>query len=628
MALNSDEIKYYLRFLLKRPARWGTASAYVWKRIALRIADRIHALPAFSGSLYHYPETIRREVREISIPDSPTGNWIDDLPSTGWAPGEGHDIDAWPIPLATHSVAFKDLNWFRDEADEEDAYALHRFIWLLRWLAQVPSTDALPAVDRMMLDWIEKVDRAKNGLAWTTYSVSERVVNWLLFFCATKNHRNMNAKAAGMIGAALFEHLKYIMTHLEYYGGSYNNHILNNARALYLGGRFMLLPQVAHLGENLFRRCLPCLVNDEGTLLEGSSHYQLLLTRMLVEVSWAANVSGDTDFAKWIEKVASSMVSCCFYLGGEYPDNLAVTFPRVGDVSPDYPVAWFYPHPDYGHKAESWNSLWKIKPLPSRWDEAGREDHPAVTFKHWKRVAAPHGSFKVLIHTPESPRSYPTSHGHLDFGGFLLDDAEGPVLVDRGRISYRPDDGGGYGFSARSHNTTLINGSSIIPDCRGIFAGYNEYLSRGTAVGIHDGGLEKVISWRSDALERLGKGLKWRRDLVLRQDRTESLETVSNPRGIALAVESYIHWAPGWTMLNGGKKDSDEFFIGKEGRAYRLKIEFMPQDDAAIEWFVALPDSQGGWHFPDYGVRIPALTIRLALRSVHDCSVKFLLRPI
>ncbi|MFH2047085.1 MAG: heparinase II/III family protein [Pseudomonadota bacterium] len=594
----------------------------------MKISDRLHAVPSRTTCLHHYPAEIRKEVKGISIPSSPNEDWIDHLPTTGWSPGNGCEIKNWPIPLATYSSSLQDLDWFKDEPDEENSFALHRFIWLLRWLSQVPSRADLLSADRTILDWIEKVGPARNSLAWRTYSVSERVVNWLVFLCATKNHRNLDSKMAGTIGASLFEHLKHIMTHLEYYGKSYNNHILNNARALYVGGRFLHLPQVAHLGKILFQKCIPRLVDEEGSLLEGSTHYQLLLTRTLVEVLWAAKASGDSDFALWAEKEASSMISCCLYLGGTSLDNTVDSFPCIGDISPDYPVSWFYPHPDYRQEPESWQKLWDATTVSSLLKEKAGQKKLIGGLKQWKWVRTSRGTLRALIHTPQLLGLYPAAHGHLDFGGFLLNDAEGPVLVDRGRISYHPDAYGIYGFSARAHNTTLINGFPIIPDCRGIFSGYSEYLSHGSEVGIYDRGFDKIISWRTNALERFGKDIKWCRDLVIKRDQIESLETILNPRGVAINSESYIHWAPGWTIVNNMENDSDDFLIGKTGRVYRLKIEMMLGEDGAVEFYEGTPNSLEGWQIPDYGARVPALTMRMSVRSTHDYSVRFLLCPV
>ncbi len=502
---------------------------------------------------------------------------------------------------------------------------MHRFTWLLRWLAQAPSGADFCEADGAILDWIEHVAPAENPLAWNAYSVSERVVNWLLYLCATRKHRRVDSQLAGTIGASLCGHLTYIMEHMEYYGESYNNHILNNARALYLGGRMLHLQQAADLARVLFRECVPRLIDNEGCLLEGSSHYQLLLTRTMIETLWAARVSEDTAFAGWLEDIATSMTSSCLYLGSGL-DSLEDTFPRIGDVSPDYPVSWFYPDSEYGRDTVSWRRLWDDSTTESLLKKQAGRTKVSGTLTEWRWISTPGAAFRALVHTPQSGL-YPVAHGHLDFGSFQLHDGEKSVLVDRGRISYRSDSQGMYGFSPKAHNTTLINGLPLVPDCRGLFSAYSEYLSNGTGLSIHEKNGQKTISWETNAVERIGTGMKWERNLTMEPARIESLESVSNPCGVRIRCESYIHWAPEWKILDNIGERSRCFLIGKEGRTYQLEIDLTSNVDSTVEWFLGEANSPEGWQFAEYGLRIPALTIRLSILSTRDCSARFVLIP-
>ena len=108
-------------------------------------------------------------------------------------------------------------------------------------------------------------------------------------------------KELRIIEKSLIEHLFYISYHLEFFSGRAQNHILNNARALYLGGQLMGLPEVAQVGRILFKSQTDKLIGLDGFLLEGSSHYQLLLTRTYTEIWWCARVTEDLEFLGWVE---------------------------------------------------------------------------------------------------------------------------------------------------------------------------------------------------------------------------------------------------------------------------------------------------------------------------------------
>ncbi|MCG2775819.1 MAG: heparinase II/III-family protein [Desulfobacterales bacterium] len=627
--LRFGETKYYIKFCLKNPHTWAGLLLYVLGRFNLKVREKLHAIMGSDGRLFHYPDKIRGEVKKISILSCPNKDWLEHIPSTGWLTGGGPKIEFWPIPLATYSLNFKDLDWFRNEMDKEDAFALHRFVWLLRWLSLRPAREHLEASDAIILDWIRRVRPHTNPNAWETYSASERVVNWLLYLCATKEHRIREAKATQNIGASLLEHLNHISRHLEYYGRSCHNHILNNARALYIGGQILRLPQFVALARQLFRRHLPELVNEEGVLLESSSHYQLLLTRTMAEVLWVARVSGDASFANHLDDTVCSMVSCCCYIGSCCGDDIPNDFPRVGDISPDCPVSWFYPDYQCSDKTESWWGLWNPQVMPL---QKGKPSPGCVSpggSKGWKWIEDPTHHFKILIHVPQYSRVYPAAHGHMDFGSFLLYDNEGPVLVDRGRKSYNSDSISEYGVSAMAHNTTLINGLPLVPDCRGLFLSYKKCFIDGIKVTSKDMGAERKVSWQTDVLDRSGKSLKWTRDIFLSCEGMNIEEMLSNASRASLAVESYLHWAPGWEMHlepNGSNPESC-FFIIKDGRSYRLRIECSGAK-CTVAWFKGKAASPLGWHFTDYGTQVPALTLQLVLQCSGDYKLKFAVCPV
>lgn len=578
---------------------------------------------------FHYPHEIRSHVRNISLPSYLIADWMEHLPTTGWSPGGGPDIKSWPIPLATYSLNIKNLDWFKKETDKENSFALHRFIWLLRWLSLHPAVKYLESSDSIILDWIRQVGLHTNPTAWETYSTSERVVNWLLYLGATKAHRRFEKSASQNIGVSLLEHLDHILRHLEYYGRSCHNHILNNARALYIGGQVLHLPQVAALARYLFRLHLPKLVDEQGALLESSSHYQLLLTRTMVEVLQTTRICGDSDFEKYVGGVVTSMRSCCQYISGPGGQNIAKDFPRVGDISPDCPVAWFYPDCQCRDKAESWWGLWDSEAISIPLDKPNQDHDFPISFKRWKWIVSPNGVFKVLIHMPKYSNVYPAAHGHLDFGSFLLYDNSGPVLVDRGRYSYNSTIMGEYAFSPGAHNTTLINGLPLLPDCRGIFRVYRKCLENGTKVIFEDMGSEKKVSWQTDVLNRFGKSMKWARVILLSYEGMSIGETLSNASRTKLTIESYLHWAPGWEMHpDTSSSNSDtRFLIMKNGRSYRLKIEYSDAN-CTVDWINGKPGSPIGWHFPDYGTQVPALTLRLVLHCSGDYALKFAVCPI
>ncbi|MFC1829880.1 heparinase II/III family protein, partial [Thermodesulfobacteriota bacterium] len=497
--------------------------------------------------------------------------------------------------------------------------------WLLRWLSLKPKVEWMATAESTIIDWIEYNGSTTCPRIWETYSASERVVNWLLYFAATAKYNALSDSTKKTITGSLLVHLRFIVGNLEYQHYSCNNHILNNARALYIGGQLLGLPQASELGRLLFCRHLPEMVDEEGFLQEGSSHYQLLLIRTLLEILWVAQQTGDTEFKVVIEPVIIAMLDCCRRFFHQGASENACHFLRIGDVSPDFPIYWFIPLPSIKNQNGSWWELWD--------DQI--EKILFSSSEHSSLVERKEGCLKILensknmtrvfISNPLTNETYPAPHGHLDFGSFSYYDHEGAVVVDRGRYSYTQDGVGQYGYSARAHNTTVINGLPILPASRGIFIGYKDFIQKRSAFRIdYFAGRAK---WSSRAIERLGGDIEWQRDLMLEADGLSVSEKLSSLHGKILFVESYLHFAPEWTVtaVQPAALESHSFDLVTEKRAYRIVITC---DDAHIvpNWLVGTETGEDGWHFPEYGEKEKALTLKLSLTTTSNFTIQWELK--
>lgn len=624
--VKTSEAGCYFKFCFRRPHVWPELIWYSLGRVRLRVKERFRAARGIDHKHAHYSHEIRKEVLGLTY-EHIREDWIEQLPSLGWSPGTGPGLGSWSLPLASYSISFDELNWQRSEADVENTFALHRFIWLLRWLSLRPAREDLVTADSTILDWIKEVGGRKDSPAWETYSASERVVNWLMYFCATRDWCLRDPGLGKTISQALVEHLNHIAHHLEYYGEAFNNHILNDARALYFGGRLLQLPKLAGLGRKLFQRHMPELIDQQGVVREGSAHYQLLLTRTLVEVLWIAQMTSDQEFANHLELIVPSMVNQCLCLGslnGEFDES----FPRVGDVSPDFPVSWFYPDPSHSKKLGNWWGLWELPVVLPAMNSQARHNCFEATESEWKVLSDSEGAYQALAYVSRSTESYPPSHGHLDFGSFLLYDSDGPLLVDRGRYSYRPEVMSIYGLTSRSHNTSTINGLPLLPDSRGIFNAYREYLRDEDRFEIRSEGGEGKIFWQTRGVARLAPALKWKRVLCLKPDGVQISESVFNPKRSRLSIESYLHWAPGWELGDEPSALPDCFEIVNQEKRYQVRVQYLGTGEHRVQWFNGSQTGPLGWHFPEYGSKVQALTFLLSLQTSQNCVINIELRPI
>ena len=619
--MKMSEARSYILFCLKRPRAWLEVGVYVWGRFLLKSRDSLFRLAGKKDRLHHYPGEIRELIKKIDLSLVPSPDWFTDLPGSGWEPGQGPAFDSWTIPLATASLSPTNIAWSQQYDDAEDFFALHRFGWLLRWLSLSPPTNQMERAQAVILDWIEQVKQGVDQSAWETYSVAERVVNWLLFFAATRNHTRPDQREAVIISGALRDHIRFILLHLEYHGTLCNNHILNNARALYAGGVFLKMPQVAEIGRQLFRRHTAEMITADGLLLEGSSHYQLLLTRTFMEVLWIADSSNDRAFVEQMKPVASTMLASCDNLFPVGAAKVGAEFPLLGDVSPDYPVSWFTPLTPEKRNPESWWNLWDgiMKNLV---EEQKKVVSPRQSVAGGIVIRGENNRHTLFVPKVADNQPYPTAHGHLDFGGFSFYDQWGAVLVDRGRYSYRADELGSFGYTARAHNTSLINGTPLLPPMVGILKSFREYLhEKYTTISVSADDTTGTVAWQTTAVERIAESLTWKKDLAINPQGIVLHEEVRNPDSQRLALESYLHFAPGWKIdrLEGGNGDY-EFKVKNAERAYVGCVHFLDGSAGTLEFAEGPEDRLAGWHFPDYGEKVVALTLTLSASSKRDFS--------
>ena len=81
-----------------------------------------------------------------------------------------------------------------------------------------------------------------------------------------------------------------------------NNHVINNARALLFASILLDIEFYSDLAFAILRSNLPELVSNDGFLREGSSHYQFIFTRWILEMLWLSKISNKYGITLDIEK--------------------------------------------------------------------------------------------------------------------------------------------------------------------------------------------------------------------------------------------------------------------------------------------------------------------------------------
>ena len=539
-----------------QPALWPTlVRTLLLRPLRTRLRYCLHG----AYDLSYYPANIHH----LALAAVEEGSSSLAIPQADWplhVASKSETIEGFVPCLAGRTLSMESLRvLWKDEGaashlDPEVEQAVHRFHWLLVQAAQRVDQDNIKQSLSLVNTWLDCHPSPDNGVAWQPYTTSERICNWVVYWSVITHHQGIDNDLAVRWSDAIRLHLRYLASQLEYPASVLvNNHLLNNARALYIGGRFIADTTVVELGKALFKSHLSKMIGD-GYLLEGSSHYQLLLTRSVEEVVRVARWSEDESFACWMEEFSKRMREATLRL---FPPGLSCLsdLSRIGDVSPDVPFDWFDPRPSADENG--WQRVWGVMPKTEVETVTGVMDGWAV---------AVNGSWYALAYSHPATDGYPQGHGHEDFGSACVYCNGMPVLVDIGRFSYAlPTVTNFHGDENMCHNIVTIDTMPILSAGRGFLA----VISAEARCKAHfylDDQCRQMI-WRATAIS----GVQWCRKLRL--DAVEGLrlddEFVYDGRD-SHTVEGYYYFSPDVQLELECER---QWKLGRDGITLQMRIE-------------------------------------------------------
>jgi len=258
---------------------------------------------------------------------------------------EEYTINECELNLCSKKFLFEDESaWFIEYEDQEYTFALHRWNWLLTSLGDGSNISSREWGVNMMRSWVNNILDKKNTYAWHPYTTGERISNSYMFGIFTSeilDHHLLAKVLPDDIVSALFPMARHLSDNLEYKGrGKTGNHVINNARALLFASILFNDRHFSDLSFSILRSSLPELILGDGFLREGSSHYQFIFTRWILEMLWFSKLSNKNDIHDFILPFATKLVNQCRFFLVEDIENNLLSIPLIGDVSPDFPIDW------------------------------------------------------------------------------------------------------------------------------------------------------------------------------------------------------------------------------------------------------------------------------------------------
>ena len=493
-----------------------------------------------------------------------------------------------------------------DWDDPEDRHAYHRLYWAARY-AQAAAFGHSAAVKSFERDWNvwRNERRLRNPLAQSAYTTSERiaslaeVIYWL--------PAPANARFATTLKRQVWEDATQLAANVEYALGMHN-HLLNNARALYIASAVVPGTAEAELWRRrafeIWDEYFPALVLDDGTFAEQSSHYHLLLCRTLLEYLLACRVCGHAA-PDGFEESARAM----FRLANDLL-RADGTLPRFGDNSPDHPVEdlWGLVAAAFHHGLLDETPHHRaITPLTIYYcGTAPRLPQPAATAPTMKLypnggfafLRAPRHAAELVVHA--DPRPEIRAHGDAGQGSFEVR-YEGEVVIrEPGSFLRFRDRKSVWSRSAAAQNVTCLNGLAgvvSLPEDASLAPWY--WPQSNSEIGLQENGLR----FRSHGFQRLQCDLTLERVWYFDEDfRLVLEERIAGVARSWFQFESHLCLGDG--ELSAMRRDGDLVIFDLTGRraSVRMRIEVPSEVCASI---------QAGSVIPEYGVEKAARVLLL-----------------
>ncbi|MDD1416740.1 heparinase II/III family protein, partial [Dolichospermum sp. ST_con] len=166
-----------------------------------------------------------------------------------------------------------------DKKDEQLEHYLQRFNEVI-----FSEIDQLTITFNKIQNWIE-TNPIQKGVAWHSYNVSERIVNWSIFL--SRFHSNLTHSQKQIILGSLYQHGAFLYQNFEHHLG-HHNHLINNSRGLlYACAIFKNHDFINPWRKKSFEVIeteIKHQILDDGVHAEQSSVYHLLLTRTFWEL--------------------------------------------------------------------------------------------------------------------------------------------------------------------------------------------------------------------------------------------------------------------------------------------------------------------------------------------------------
>jgi hypothetical protein len=542
----------YLLYFLSSPRLFPKLICILIKKIHRHLSKLIindqHKL--FSNKNFNTP--LRREIglfaKKVHIENIPLSS-LKNLLNLKLEIKEGIiDLDSIMIPLATKEVRITDSFFNAGFEDQEDYFAANRFIWIYEIILNYPYKNVIDYCYEKIFQWLDENQLDSSDNKFESYSISERIIAFLFFIQFTKRYFKISKLKSEELLESLRTQLNHLINHLEYRGKMTNNHILNNARVLYITGRLLKLKDIENLGKKILKNEY-ALVFENGIYLEGSSHYQMLITKNFLEMQIVAKCTNDFKFQNLLDLNIREMLGQCNILQSRYSTT---EFPLIGDISPDMAPNWFigWPFNNKNSLISKWASLFKYELTEIiRQKKTIKNNTKYLENKKWLYIEKERFEVWASLRDKKIP-----CHGHNDNGSLIIYYDGKPFIIDLGLSTYHKHNIKEQQISYRAHNMPVINSNPKDIPSNSILQNTIKH-SVGKLIYLDNNKMEYKIQYSN-------RNIVIKRQIIINKSTCNIFDKIENLEGLNVYKTS-------WTFKDIPKKIGTNKFSSNN-----IKIEF------------------------------------------------------
>lgn len=346
-------------------------------------------------------------------------------------------------------------------SDEEYIFSLHRWYWLVYDYSQLQATST-DDLKRLISHWIQCNPYDEKHPAWETYSCSERISS-LTMALLIKDEKDclfslFNSRLE--FQSFLNQSIHHIGRNLEYfYGGITFNHVINDLKGLVVAGLIKGDVKLVELALDLLLIEAEIILDGDGFIREGSSHYQFVITRWICELEFVMQEFESKALVQRISTLRIKLINTLSFFV-VYNKYGAPVIPLFGDISPDFPPTWLLDYFEFGGQAKTSYGCEVLNKLKIRiYDDSKERECLIRSKKSFTRVD--HQSWTLFARHGFNEGTYFPSHSHDDYSSVVLFYNGLPVIIDPGRKSYTTSSFNDPFCKANIHNCSTINGFSL-----------------------------------------------------------------------------------------------------------------------------------------------------------------------